>query len=137
MRATLEAQMIHHQQQIWQAFNNIDTDGSGSITVDELRKVLKDEPAEEIEKYIAEYDKDKVSTPAWLRARHGVLAPCAGGTVRQHHDRLFFVSLSLTFKHHRHRCVYLVFALQDGMISYEEFLMMLLPSDLKVKLSHT
>lgn len=61
LHATLEAQLVKHQQQIWQAFNEIDTDGSGTITVDELRKVLKDESAEVVEMYIAEYDTDKVS----------------------------------------------------------------------------
>jgi len=54
--------MVKHQQQIWTAFNELDTDGSGSITVDELRVVLKDEPPEVIEKYIAEYDTDKDGT---------------------------------------------------------------------------
>lgn len=62
LHATLEAQMVKHQQQIWTAFNELDTDGSGSITVDELRVVLKDEPPEVIEKYIAEYDTDKDGT---------------------------------------------------------------------------
>lgn len=60
LHATLEAQMVKHQQQIWQAFNELDADGSGTITVDELRSVLKDEPPEVIERYIAEYDLDKV-----------------------------------------------------------------------------
>ena len=63
MHATLEAKMVKHQQQIWQAFNELDLDGSGTITVEELRKVLKDEPPEVIEKYVAEYDLDKVGRP--------------------------------------------------------------------------
>jgi len=58
LHASLEAQMVKHQQQIWEAFCAIDKDGSGSITVDELRVVLKDEPTEVIERYIAEYDID-------------------------------------------------------------------------------
>jgi Ca2+-binding EF-hand superfamily protein len=45
----------------------MDTDGSGTITVDELRKVLKDESPEVIEKYIAEYDLDHVCIVAVCR----------------------------------------------------------------------
>jgi Ca2+-binding EF-hand superfamily protein len=68
LHATLEAQMVKHQQKIWEAFCEMDTDGSGTITVDELRRVLKDEPSEMIEKYIAEYDLDKVRPPGRVRA---------------------------------------------------------------------
>lgn len=71
LHATLEAQMVKHQQKIWEAFCELDSDGSGTITVDELRRVLKDEPTETIEKYIAEYDTDKDGTINY-EVRHGV-----------------------------------------------------------------
>lgn len=80
--ATAERQLVHHQQHIWWAFVEMDTDGSGQISVEELRQVLKDEPDEKIKQYIAEYDADG-----------------------------------------------------DGMINYQEFLKMLLPKDLKYKIS--
>ena len=82
LEASLEPQMVRHQQQVWQAFCAMDKDGSGQISVDELREVLKDEPIEKIEKYIAEYDLNK-----------------------------------------------------DGFIDYEEFLRMLLPKNLKVRVA--
>ena len=59
LEASLEPQMVKHQQQVWQAFCAIDKDGSGQISVDELKIVLKDEPEDKIEKYIAEYDLNK------------------------------------------------------------------------------
>lgn len=64
LHASLEAQMVKHQQQVWDAFCAMDKDGSGTITVDELRAcpLMKDEPPEMIEKYIAEYDIDKDGT---------------------------------------------------------------------------
>lgn len=82
LAATVEAKMVKHQQQIWEAFNAFDKDGSGSITVDELRMIMKDEDPAKIEAYIKEYDTDK-----------------------------------------------------DGTINYEEFLRMMLPKNLKFKVT--
>lgn len=58
LEATAERQLINYQQQIWETFCELDVDGSGSISVDELRKVLKDEPPDVIQKYIDEFDAD-------------------------------------------------------------------------------
>lgn len=57
--ATSEMQMIYHQNNIWWAFCEYDRNKDGHITVDELRKVLKDEPEEEVRRHIDEYDTDK------------------------------------------------------------------------------
>ena len=59
LTATLEAQMVKHQHQIWQTFCELDKDGSEKITIDELRTVLKVESDEVIKKYVEEYDIDK------------------------------------------------------------------------------
>jgi len=57
--ATSEMQMIYHQNNIWWAFCEYDTNRDGTITVQELRAILADEPEEDIRKYMAEYDLDK------------------------------------------------------------------------------
>jgi len=80
--ATAERQLVNHQQNIWWAFCEMDRDGDGTITADELRQVLKDESPEQVEQYMQEYDADG-----------------------------------------------------DGRIDYSEFLKMLLPKDLKYKIS--
>lgn len=58
LTASLEAQMVKHQHQIWQTFCELDKDGSEKITIDELRTVLKGESDAVIQKYIEEYDLD-------------------------------------------------------------------------------
>uniref|UniRef100_A0A7S1C984 Calmodulin n=1 Tax=Bicosoecida sp. CB-2014 TaxID=1486930 RepID=A0A7S1C984_9STRA len=56
--ATSEMQMIYHQNNIWWAFCEYDRNKDGHITLEELKKVLKDEPDEEVRKHIDEYDTD-------------------------------------------------------------------------------
>lgn len=58
----MERQMLSYQNRLWEVFCQYDVDSSGTITVDELRIILKDETPEKIEKYIAEYDTDKDGT---------------------------------------------------------------------------
>lgn len=50
--------MVNYQQTIWETFCELDSDGSGNISVEELRKVMKDEPPEVIQKYLEEFDAD-------------------------------------------------------------------------------
>lgn len=57
--ATSEMQMIYHQNNIWWAFCEYDTNRDGTITVQELMEVLHDEPEEQVKKYMAEYDLDQ------------------------------------------------------------------------------
>ena len=59
LEASLEPQMVKYQQQVWQAFCAMDTDGDGHISIAELKEILKDEPVDKIEKYIAEFDLNK------------------------------------------------------------------------------
>jgi len=58
LAATMERQMINYQQHIWEAFCQYDVDGDGRITVDEMRAALSGEPAEVVERYLAEFDVD-------------------------------------------------------------------------------
>eukprot|EP01138_Halocafeteria_seosinensis_P011538 gb/GECG01011786.1/.p1 GENE.gb/GECG01011786.1/~~gb/GECG01011786.1/.p1 ORF type:complete len:496 (+),score=75.49 gb/GECG01011786.1/:1-1488(+) len=58
LAATAERQLINHQQHVWYVFCQYDLDGDGYITADELRQALADEPPEEIEEYIKEFDRD-------------------------------------------------------------------------------
>lgn len=62
LHASMEAQMVNFQRQIWEAFCELDTDGSGTITVDELRTILKGESEAQIARYMEEYDLDKDGT---------------------------------------------------------------------------
>lgn len=57
--ATSEMQMIYHQNNIWWAFCEYDTNRDGTITVQELMQVLHDEPEEQVKAYMAEYDLDQ------------------------------------------------------------------------------
>ena len=57
--ATSEMQMIYHQNNIWWAFCEYDTNRDGTITREELMQVLRDEPEENIKTYMDEYDLDK------------------------------------------------------------------------------
>lgn len=78
LAATSELQMIEHQNNIWWAFCQYDKNGDGTITLDELRDVLKGDDEAKLLDYIREYDAD-----------------------------------------------------QDGRISYEEFIRMLVPPDME------
>lgn len=62
LHASLEAQMLNYQTQIWAAFCEMDKDGSGTITAEELRTVLKGESEAQIARYMEEYDLDKDGT---------------------------------------------------------------------------
>jgi calcium-dependent protein kinase len=59
LAATSELQMIEHQNNIWWAFCQYDKNGDGTITIDELRAVLKGEAEDKIQEYIREYDVDR------------------------------------------------------------------------------
>lgn len=78
LAATSELQMIEHQNNIWWAFCQYDKNGDGTITLDELRDVLRGDDEAKLLEYIREYDAD-----------------------------------------------------QDGRISYEEFIRMLVPPDME------
>jgi calcium-dependent protein kinase len=64
LEATVEPLLLDRKRQelVWEAFNEFDTDGSGFITVDELREIMKGESKDKVEKYIAEFDTDKDGT---------------------------------------------------------------------------
>jgi len=62
LAATSELQMIEHQNNIWWAFCQYDKNGDGTITLDELREVLKGDGEEQLQAYIKEYDADNDGT---------------------------------------------------------------------------
>lgn len=58
--ATAERRLVHNQNNIWWAFCEYDADGDGRITVAELKQAMGNEPDEDVQRYIAEFDTDKV-----------------------------------------------------------------------------
>lgn len=58
LQATAERQMLSYQQTIWETFCEIDCDGSGTITAEELRKVMRHESTDVIQRYLDEFDTD-------------------------------------------------------------------------------
>jgi len=58
LTATVESQMLAHQQQIWDAFCELDKDRSGYITVDEARVIVRDVRPDKVAEWMAEVDKD-------------------------------------------------------------------------------
>ena len=61
LAATLDKKNYLKKERLFEAFCMLDKDNNGTITKDELMRVLKSEKnqEEEIEKYIKEADKDK------------------------------------------------------------------------------
>ncbi|RYG55934.1 EF-hand domain-containing protein [archaeon] len=57
--ATLERHMVRFQATAWEAFCELDVDGSGTLSVTEIRNVLKDESPEAVQRYMEEFDIDK------------------------------------------------------------------------------
>lgn len=80
--ATADRQLVHHQNNIWWAFCEYDTNGDGFITAEELRAALGEGDREQAAKYLAEFDRDN-----------------------------------------------------DGKIDYEEFMRMVLPKDLRIRIA--
>ena len=53
---TAEFQLMQHQRQIWETFQELDKDKNGTISAAELRTVMKDSTAEQVRTWMAEYD---------------------------------------------------------------------------------